>query len=239
MKNKSYPKVVFPDRSFGHIHLTALWPQVLIERLIQNHTVNEATAYVKVSVLAVNVERDVLPLWIRQIHILKGHNILRSLNQVDQIQSVGTSVGQNLELSAPAGILQSDQGSPGALVLSYGGHKHKTLIVLNLLQDLMEGWSFHSGDVVKADETVRRWVPIVALEELGTNRLSADAAGFEKVEDRFIFHMAIFERVNRTLHLSKELIRFQQSADVYMRTHNIFNGMITQDLQENVASSGF
>lgn len=57
----------------------------------------------------------------------------------------------------------------------------------------MEGQVVHSRDVVKADEAVCRRVPIVALEQLGTNRLSADAADFEKVEDGFIFHMAIFE----------------------------------------------
>ncbi len=47
--------------------------------------------------------------------------------------------------------------------------------------------------MIKADEAVCRRVPVVALEDLGTNRFSADAADFEKVEDGFIFHMAIFE----------------------------------------------
>lgn len=131
--NWSYPEVVFPDRSLSHKHLTALRLQVLIERLVQDHAVNEATAYVQVSILSVNVQRDVLPLRIRQIHILKGHHILRSLDHVDQIQRVGASIGHNLKLTPPTGTLQTNQGAPGALVLSHASHKHKTLIVLDLL----------------------------------------------------------------------------------------------------------
>lgn len=111
-KNWSYPEVVFPDRSLSHKHLTALRPQVLIERLVQDHAVNQATAYVQMSILSVNVQRDVLPLRIRQVHILKGHHILRSLDHVDQIKRVGASIGHNLKLTAPTGTLQTNQGAP-------------------------------------------------------------------------------------------------------------------------------
>lgn len=155
-KYRSYSEVVFPDRSLGHKHLVALWMQELIERLIQDHAVYEAAAHIQVSVFSMNVQRDVLPLRIRQVHILKGHHVLRSLHHVDQIQRVGATVGHNLKLTDPTGTLHSKQGTPGALVLSHGGHKHKALIVLDLFKDLMEGRGAHSWDVVKADETIRR-----------------------------------------------------------------------------------
>lgn len=132
-KHGSYPEVIFADGTFSHIHPTALGLKMLIERLIKDEAIDEGTTHIQVRVLPMNVQRDVFPLRIRQVHVLKRHHILRAVHPVHQVQCVGATVWHNLELPAAARTLQPDQRSPRGAVLADGGHEHEAFIILDLL----------------------------------------------------------------------------------------------------------
>lgn len=168
----SYPEVVFPDGSLGHIHAASLRPQVLVEGLIQDEAVYQAAAHKQVGILPVNVKRDILPLRVRQVHILERHHVLGALHHVNQVQSVGPTVGHDLKLPLAIGALEAYQGAPRGAVLPDAGDKHKALVVLDLPQDLFEYGGAHWGQVVEADEAVSREVRVLAPELFGPQSLS-------------------------------------------------------------------
>ena len=134
----SHPVVALPGRALGDVHAAPLRAKVLVERLVQDEAVDEAAAHVQVGVLAVHVERDVLPLRVRQVHVLEGHHVLRAVRPVDQVQGVGAPVRHDLQLPALAGALQAQQGAPRAAVLPHCRQEHEALVVLHLPQDLAE-----------------------------------------------------------------------------------------------------
>ena len=129
----SYPEVVLSDGALRNVHAAPLGPQVLVERLIQDEAVYQAAAHVQVGVLPVNVKRDILPLRVWQVHVLERYHVLRAVHPVHQVQSVGPSVGHDLELAPAFGALQSHQGAPRGPVLANAGREHKALVVLDLL----------------------------------------------------------------------------------------------------------
>lgn len=111
-KSLSYPEVVLSGGSLRHIHAAPLSLQVLVERLVQDEAVNQAAAHKQICILPVDVKRDILPLGVRQVHVLEGNHILGPLKPINQVQSVGPSVGHNLKLPPAIGGLQTNQGAP-------------------------------------------------------------------------------------------------------------------------------
>lgn len=128
----SHPEVALPAGSLCDVHAAPLGLQVLIEWLIQDEAVYQAAAHEQVCILSMNVEGDILPLRVRQIHFLKLNHVLGAVHPVHQVQRVGPSVGHDLKLPLAVGALEADQGAPRGTVLSHAGHEHKALVVLHL-----------------------------------------------------------------------------------------------------------
>lgn len=174
--------MVFPGGSLCNVHAASLSLQVLVERLIEDDAVDQAAAHKQMCVFSMNLQRDILPLRVRQVHILERNHVLRAVQPVRQVQTVASSVGHNLKLSPAIGTLQADQGSPRGAVLPYAGRKHKAFIVLDLSQYLFQDRAAHWGQVVEADETVCRDVGVLASELFGPQSLAGDVADFKQVK---------------------------------------------------------
>lgn len=128
----SHPKVALPAGSLCNVHAASLSLQVLVEWLIQDEAVYQAAAHVQVCILPMNVEGDILPLRVGQIHFLKLNHVLGAIHPVHQVQRVGPSVGHDLKLPLAVRALEADQGAPRCTVLSHAGHEHKALVALHL-----------------------------------------------------------------------------------------------------------
>lgn len=128
----AHPEVTLPAGALGDVHAASLRLQVLIEGLVQDEAVQQAAAHVQVRVLPMNLEGDVLPLRVRQIHVLELNHVLGAVHPVHQVQGVGPSVGHDLELPLAVGALEANQGAPRGAVLPHAGHEHEALVVLHL-----------------------------------------------------------------------------------------------------------
>lgn len=192
----SHPEVALPAGPLCDVHAASLGLQVLVERLVQDEAVYQAAAHKQVCILSVNVEGDILPLRVGQIHFLKLDYVLGAVHRVHQVQGVGPSVGHDLKLPLAVGALEADQGAPRSTVLPHAGHEHKTLVVLHLSKDLFQDGGADRGQVVKADEAVCRGIGIWAPELFGTQCPAGDVADFEQVERRLVFLLTIY-RANK------------------------------------------
>lgn len=191
-RRPSHPEVALPAGSLGDVHAASLGLQVLVERLVQDEAVYMAAAHEQIRILAVHVEGDVLPLRVRQIHVLELNHVLGAVRPVHQVQRVGPSVGHDLELPQTVWGLEADQGAPRGTVLPHAGHKHKALVVLHLPEDLFQYGGADRRQVVKADEAVRRGIRVWAPELFGSQRPAGDATDFKQVERCLVFLLAIY-----------------------------------------------
>lgn len=138
MPQLSHPEMCLAAGSFGQVHPSPRGAQVLVERFVENEAVDEAAAHVQSGRLAVHVQRDVFPLRVHQLHILKRDDIARAVGPpVHQLERISSAVGKHLELAALAGTLDGEQSAPGRAVLAKGRSQCETLVVLNLLQKLL------------------------------------------------------------------------------------------------------
>lgn len=128
----SHPEVALPAGSLCNVHAASLSLQVLVEWLVQDEAVDQAAAHVQVCILSMDVEGDVLPLRVGQIHFLKLNHVLGAVHPVHQVQRVGPSVGHDLKRPLAVRALEADQGAPRGTVLTHAGREHKALVVLHL-----------------------------------------------------------------------------------------------------------
>lgn len=128
----SHPEVALPAGSPCDIHAASLSLQVLVEWLVQDEAVYQVAAHIQVCNLSMNMEGDILPLRVRQIHFFKLNHVLGAVHPVHQVQRVGPSVGHDLKLPLAIRALEADQGAPRGTVLSHAGHENEALIVLHL-----------------------------------------------------------------------------------------------------------
>lgn len=164
---KPHPKVALSAGSLRHIHAAPLGLQVLVERIVQDEAVDQAAADVQVRVFPENMKRDILPLRVGQVHVLEGKHVLRATFPVNQVQSVGPSVGDDLKLTLAIGALETEQGPPRGTVLANAGHEDEAFVVLDLSEDLFEDRGAHWRQVVEADEAVSGGVRVLAPELFG------------------------------------------------------------------------
>lgn len=132
----THPEVALPAGSLCDVHAASLSLQVLVERLVQDEAVDQVAAHVQVGVLSVNVQGDVLPLWVGQIRLLKLNHILGAVHPVHQVQRVGPPVRHDLKLPLAVWALEAEQGAPWGSVLPHAGREDEALVVLHLSEDL-------------------------------------------------------------------------------------------------------
>lgn len=166
--------------SFRHVHPSTRGAQVLVERFVENITVDEAAAHVQRGRLAVHVQRDVFPLRVHQLDILKRDDVARAVGPpVHQLECISSAVGKQLELPALAGTFDGDQSAAGRTVLAQACSQGEALVVLNLLHELLQSLRFDWGKMVEADEAIRRGVRVRATEQFHPDGPLCDSTAFE------------------------------------------------------------
>lgn len=217
-----HPEVALPAGSFCDVHAASLGLQVLVEWLVQDEAVYQAAAHKQVCILPMNVEGDILPLRVGQIHFLKLNCVLGAVHRVHQVQRVGPSIGHDLKLPLAVRALEADQGAPRGAVLSYASHEHKTLVVLHLSKDLFQYGGADRGQVVKADEAVCRGIRIWAPELFGTQCLAGDVADFEQVKRCLVFLFTIYRANKRKNTFCNKFAFFRKTTNKILFASHVY-----------------
>lgn len=161
--------------------------QDALDGRVQLGAVHLVASRVEERAVLLHEQRDVLPVVGRQVGVLDGNHLLLVLGRVDDVQSVGLAVGDDLQHGSRTVLLLHGQEAPARLLELLEVHQQEeSSLGVDGVDQVPEGALGHRGDEVRVEDLVGRAVRVVSFDQGDPVVLPGDLDELKKVVDAVV-----------------------------------------------------